>query len=65
MLRILYLRNEGEVPEQEGKKTRWIRQDYLEELIRHHYFNIEHDVWYECYALGGYVVFVKGCQARN
>lgn len=33
MWRILYLRNEGEVPEQEGK-TRWIRQDYLEELIK-------------------------------
>lgn len=25
------------------------------------YFEIEPDVWYECYARDGYVIFVKGC----
>ena len=29
--------------------------------IPHHYFEIEPNVWYECYARGGYVIFVKGC----
>lgn len=28
--------------------------------IPHHYFEIEPNVWYECYARGGYVIFVKG-----
>ena len=27
----------------------------------HTYFEIEPNVWYECYARDGYVVFVKGC----
>lgn len=29
--------------------------------IPHHYFEIEPNVWYGCYARGGYVIFVKGC----
>ena len=29
--------------------------------IPHHYFEIEPNVWYECYARGGYVIFVKEC----
>lgn len=29
--------------------------------IPHYYFEIEPNVWYECYARGGYVIFVKGC----
>lgn len=31
------------------------------EAIPHRYFEIEPNVWYECYARDGYVVFVKGC----
>ena len=31
------------------------------EAIPHLYFEIEPNVWYECYALDGYVIFVKGC----
>lgn len=27
----------------------------------HTYFEIEPNVWYECYARDGYVIFVKGC----
>ena len=27
----------------------------------HYYFEIEPNVWYECYARDGYVIFVKGC----
>lgn len=33
--------------------------------IPHNYFEIEPDVRYECYARGGYVIFVKGCQDSN
>ena len=35
------------------------KSDY--EAIPHHYFEIEPDIWYECYACGGYVIFIKGC----
>lgn len=35
------------------------KSDY--EAIPHHYFEIKPNVWYECYARGGYVIFVKGC----
>ena len=31
------------------------------EAIPHNYFEIEPNVRYECYARGGYVIFVKGC----
>ena len=32
-----------------------------DKAIPHHYFEIEPNVWYECYARDGYVIFVKGC----
>lgn len=32
-----------------------------DKAIPHNYFEIEPNVRYECYALGGYVIFVKGC----
>lgn len=35
------------------------------EATPHYYFEIEPNVWYGCYARGGYVIFVKGSQARN
>ena len=35
------------------------KSDYR--AIPHHYFEIEPNVRYECYARDGYVIFVKGC----
>ena len=32
-----------------------------DKAIPHLYFEIEPNVWYECYARSGYVIFVKGC----